>query len=42
MVSVLAVASNTRPQQSSGVASFEFLIPERVRTLSLDRFPKTP
>lgn len=34
LVSVLTVAYNTRPQQSTGVAPFEFVTPERVRTFA--------
>ena len=42
LVSVLTVAYNTRPQQSTGVAPFEFVTPERVRTFALDRLPESP
>lgn len=42
LVSVLTVAYNPRPQQSTGVAPFEFVIPERVRTFTLDMMPESP
>lgn len=42
LVSVLTVAYNTRPQQSTGVAPFEFVIPDRVRTFALDKLPGSP
>lgn len=37
LVSVLTVAYNTRPQQSTVVAPFEFVIPMRVRMFALDQ-----
>jgi len=42
LVSVLTWAYNSRPQQSTGVAPLEFVVPERVRTLALERLPKDP
>eukprot|EP00170_Pyropia_yezoensis_P002394 contig_10050_g2398 len=38
----LTLAYNSRPQQSTGVAPLEFLVPERVRNLSLEQMPATP
>ena len=40
LVSVLTLAYNSRPQRSTGVSPFEFVVPERVRTLALERLPK--
>jgi len=40
LVSVPTLAYNSWPQQSTGVAPLEFVVPERVRTLALDRLPK--
>ena len=42
LVSVLTLAYNSRPQQSAGVAPLEFFVPERNRTLALERLPKDP
>lgn len=42
LVSVLSLAYNSRPQQSTGVAPVEFVAPERVRNYSLDRLPASP
>lgn len=42
LVSVLTVAYNSRPQQSTGVAPLEFVTPDRVRTFVLDRLPESP
>jgi len=42
LVSVLTFAYDSRPQQSTGVAPLEFVLPERVRTLALKRLPKDP
>jgi len=42
LVSVRTLAHNSRPQQSTGVAPLEFVVPERVRTLALERLPKDP
>lgn len=42
LVSVLSLAYNSRPQQSTGVAPLEFAAPERVRNLSLERLPASP
>ena len=36
------MAYNSRPQQSTGVAPLEFVVPERVRTSALERLPKDP
>lgn len=41
LVSVLTLACNSRPQQSTGVATLEFFVPERVRTFSLESSPRT-
>lgn len=41
LVSVLTLACNSRPKQSTGVAPLEFVVPERVRNLSLERMPAT-
>lgn len=42
LASVLTVAYNSRPHQSTGVAPFEFVAPDRVRTFALDRLPESP
>ena len=42
LVSVLTLAYNSRPQQSTGVAPLEFFVPERVLMLALERLPKDP
>jgi len=42
LVSVLNLAYNSRPQQSTGVAPLELVVPERVRTLALESLPKDP
>jgi len=42
LVSVLTQAYTSSPQQSTGVAPLEFVFPERVRTLALERIPKDP
>eukprot|EP00170_Pyropia_yezoensis_P000840 contig_3844_g842 len=42
LVSVLRLAYSSRPQQCTGVAPLEFVVPERVRNLSLERMPATP
>jgi len=34
---MLTLAYNSRPQQSTGVAPLEFVTPERVRSLSVER-----
>jgi len=42
LVSVLTLAYNSRPQQSTGVASLEFVVPEWVQTSALERLSKDP
>lgn len=42
LVSVLTLAYSSRPQQSTGVAPLEFVAPERVRTLAIERLTKDP
>jgi len=42
LFSVLTLAYNSRPQQSTGVAPLEFVVPERVRKLAFERLPKDP
>lgn len=42
LVSVLTVAYNSRPQQSTGVAPLEFVVPERVRSYALDQLTSSP
>jgi len=39
---MLTLAYNSRPQQSTGVASPEFVTPERVRSLSVERLVGSP
>lgn len=41
LVSALTVDYNTRPQQSTGVALFEVLAPEKVRKFALARLPES-
>ena len=41
LVSMLKLAYNSRPQQSTGVAPLEFVTPERVRSLSVERLVGT-
>lgn len=41
-MSVLTAEYNTKPQQRTGVAPLEFVVPERVRTFSLDQLPQSP
>lgn len=36
LVSVLPLAYNSRPQDSTGVAPLEFLVPDRVKSVSLE------
>jgi len=42
LVSMLTLAFNSRPQQSTGVALLEFVTPERVRSLSVERLVGSP
>jgi len=42
LVSMLTLAYNSRPQQSTGVAPLEFVTPERVRSLSVKRMVGSP
>jgi len=42
LVSMLTLAFNSRPQQSTGVALLEFGTPERVRSLSVKRMVRSP
>ena len=42
LVSVLTLAYNSRPQQSTGVAPLELVTPERVRSLSVERMVGSP
>jgi len=42
LVSMLTLAYNSRPQQSTGVALLEFVSPERVRGLSVERMVGYP
>lgn len=42
LVSVLSLAYNCPPQLSTGAAPSEFFVPERVRSLSLERMSATP
>jgi len=42
LVSMLTLAYNTRPQQSTGVAPLDFVTPERVRSLSVERMVGSP
>jgi len=42
LVSMLTLAYNSRPQQSTGVAPLEFATPERVRILSVERMVGSP
>jgi len=42
LVSMLTLAYNSRPQQSTGVATLEFVTPERVRSLSVERLVGSP
>jgi len=42
LVSMLTLAYNSRPQQSTGVAPLEFVTPERVRSLSVERMVGCP
>jgi len=42
LVSMLTLAYNSRPQQSTGVAPLEFVTPERVRSLSVERLVGSP
>jgi len=42
LVSILTLAYNSRPQQSTGVAPLEFFPPERVRSLSVERMVGSP
>jgi len=42
LVSMLTLAYNRRPQQSTGVVPFEFVTPERVRSLSVERLVGSP
>jgi len=42
LVSMLTLAYNSRPQQSTGVAPLEFVTPERVRNLSVERLVGSP
>lgn len=41
LVSILTLAYISRPQASTGVAALEFVVPDRVKNLSLERLPKT-
>jgi len=40
LVSVLTLAYNSRPQKSTGVAPLDFVVPEPVRKLALERLPE--
>lgn len=42
LVSILSLAYNSRPQKNTGVAPLEFVVPDRVRTMSLERLPASP
>jgi len=42
LVFVVTLAYNSRPQQSTGVAPLEFVVPDRVRTFAVERLPKNP
>jgi len=42
LVSMLTLADNSRPQQSTGVAPLELVTPERVRSLSVERMVGSP
>jgi len=42
LVAMLKLAYNSRPQQSTGVAPLEFITPERVRSLSVERMVGSP
>ena len=42
LVSMLTLAYDSRPQQSTGVAPLEFFTPERVRSLSVERMVGSP
>jgi len=42
LVSMLTLAYNSRPQQSTGVAPLEFVTPERVNSLSVERMVVSP
>jgi len=42
LASMLTLAFNSRPQQSTGVAPLKFVTPERVRTLSVERMVGSP
>jgi len=42
LVSMLTLAYNSRPQQSTGVTPLEFVTPERVRSLSVERLIGSP
>ena len=42
LVSILTLAYNSRPQQSTGVAPLEFVTPERVRSHSVERLVGSP
>jgi len=42
LVSMLTLAYNSRPQHSTGVAPLEFVTPERVRSLSVERLVGSP
>jgi len=42
LVSMLTLAYNIRPQQSTGVAPLEFVTPEPVRSLSVERMVGSP
>jgi len=42
LVSMLKLAYNSRPQQSTGLAPLEFVTPERVRSLSVERVVGSP
>jgi len=42
LVSMLTLAYNSRPQQSTGVAPLEFVTPEWVRSLSVERMVGSP
>jgi len=42
LVPMLALACNSRPQQSTGVAPLEFVAPERVKSLSVSRMVASP
>lgn len=42
LVSMLTLAYNSRPQQSTGVAPLELIAPERVRSLAVERLVEGP